>query len=45
MLFMFDSLIHLQDSQTAFDDTDLTKGVDSLIHLQDSQTQYNVPVI
>ena len=35
---MFDSLIHLQDSQT-INRTGLSKGTfDSLIHLQDSQT-------
>ena len=38
----FDSLIHLQDSQTISCVTSNTSGFDSLIHLQDSQTKcYN----
>ena len=34
----FDSLIHLQDSQTALNRDDVNLWFDSLIHLQDSQT-------
>ena len=41
---MFDSLIHLQDSQT-INRTGLSKGTfDSLIHLQDSQTHPQLSV-
>ena len=36
--FGFDSLIHLQDSQTFKCDISYTSKFDSLIHLQDSQT-------
>ena len=35
---MFDSLIHLQDSQTTIQIHSIICGFDSLIHLQDSQT-------
>ena len=35
---MFDSLIHLQDSQTCRSETRCCFMFDSLIHLQDSQT-------
>ena len=34
----FDSLIHLQDSQTGISVNDTLEMFDSLIHLQDSQT-------
>ena len=34
----FDSLIHLQDSQTVNAYMEQITGFDSLIHLQDSQT-------
>ena len=35
---LFDSLIHLQDSQTINDAVATAASFDSLIHLQDSQT-------
>ena len=35
---MFDSLIHLQDSQTPLHTESKNRLFDSLIHLQDSQT-------
>ena len=38
MISLFDSLIHLQDSQTLSDSTSINYKFDSLIHLQDSQT-------
>ena len=35
---LFDSLIHLQDSQTEYAVICISQQFDSLIHLQDSQT-------
>ena len=37
-LYLFDSLIHLQDSQTCSQAYSVPFMFDSLIHLQDSQT-------
>mgnify|MGYP007090512935 CR=1 FL=1 len=42
---MFDSLIHLQDSQTKLETELGTLQFDSLIHLQDSQTEQDVIIL
>ena len=39
-MYLFDSLIHLQDSQTRMSKHLSLTPFDSLIHLQDSQTDY-----
>ena len=38
----FDSLIHLQDSQTCRASDNALSTFDSLIHLQDSQTDFRI---